>query len=360
MISGNAVTDSTVNADLDEVYQFLRDHYCTGESKFQFNYSPEMLKWSMCPPGYSKTLHLGIKDDTGALIGFVSGAPCSVRIYGKLKRLVEINFLCVRSDDRSHKIAPMLIEEVARRVRFLGIWQAIYTSTRMLPHSLATVNYYHRALDVRKLVETGFMSKRPGLTLSGMMKLYAIPTEPTINLRALTAKDTSGACQLVNKFLSAYHIAAEFTLEEFRHNFMPKDQIVYSYVVLGESSQERVKDATVQQIVQKTQTKEQVIIGFISFYKIQSRVVASRHNELNAAYSFYNVAGRIPWTDLMLNALILAKNNGFDVFNCLDIMENSQFFDALKFNVGTGNMRYHLYNWNCAPTRADCVGVVLK
>jgi glycylpeptide N-tetradecanoyltransferase len=347
-----------INQHMREVYEFLRDNYCTGEVEFQFNYSPELLLWAMCPPGYSKTLHLGIRDAKGSLVGFVSGAPMNLRIYNAHKRLVEINFLCVKQGERNNKLAPVLIEEVARRVRFLGMWQAIYTSTRVLPHSLATVNYYHRPLDVRRLIEMKFMNKRQGLTLASIIKLHALPAEPTINIRLLTARDVSGACQMLNKFLSAYHIAPEFTLEEFRHNFMPRDQIVYSYVVLGQSIGGDVKTESVKTESVRT---DPVIIGFISFYKVQSLVVnESRHKELNAAYSYYNVAGRLSWQDLMLNALILAKKNGFDVFNCLDVMENSQFFDQLKFNKGTGNMRYHLYNWNCMPTRADGIGVVLK
>ena len=41
-----------------------------------------------------------------------------------------------------------------------------------------------------------------------------------------------------------------------------------------------------------------------------------------AAYSFYNVATATSWTDLMGDALVLARKEGFDVFNALDLMEN--------------------------------------
>jgi glycylpeptide N-tetradecanoyltransferase len=38
----------------------------------------------------------------------------------------------------------------------------------------------------------------------------------------------------------------------------------------------------------------------------------------------------------MLDALILAKNNGFDVFNALDIMDNKSFFTVFIVIEGLG------------------------
>lgn len=45
-------------------------------------------------------------------------------------------------------------------------------------------------------------------------------------------------------------------------------------------------------------------------------------------------------------ALLKAKEVGFDVFNALDIMNNSTFLNELKFAPGDGYLHYYLYNWN--------------
>ncbi len=37
----------------------------------------------------------------------------------------------------------------------------------------------------------------------------------------------------------------------------------------------------------------------------------------------------------------------FDVFNALDLMENTEFLEKLKFGIGDGNLNYYLYNWKC-------------
>jgi len=39
--------------------------------------------------------------------------------------------------------------------------------------------------------------------------------------------------------------------------------------------------------------------------------------------------------------------NGYDVFNALDLMDNKEFLDKLKFGIGDGNLQYYLYNWKC-------------
>jgi len=52
----------------------------------------------------------------------------------------------------------------------------------------------------------------------------------------------------------------------------------------------------------------------------------------------------------MKEALILAKGEGQDVYNALNLMDNSDdLFNELKFGIGDGNLNYYLYNWQCMP-----------
>jgi len=46
----------------------------------------------------------------------------------------------------------------------------------------------------------------------------------------------------------------------------------------------------------------------------------------------------------------------FDVFNALDLMDNKEFLEKLKFGPGDGNLQYYLYNWKCPgilPAKVD-------
>lgn len=61
----------------------------------------------------------------------------------------------------------------------------------------------------------------------------------------------------------------------------------------------------------------------------------------------------------MKEALILAKGLNADVFNALNIMDNRDFLEELKFGQGDGNLQYYLYNWKCPDVPSEKVGLVL-
>jgi len=61
----------------------------------------------------------------------------------------------------------------------------------------------------------------------------------------------------------------------------------------------------------------------------------------------------------MYDALILAKQQDFDVFNALNVMENETFLKELKFGIGDGFLQYYLYNWKCPKIEPSGIGLVL-
>ena len=64
-------------------------------------------------------------------------------------------------------------------------------------------------------------------------------------------------------------------------------------------------------------------------------------------------------SDLMKDLLILARNDGADVFNALDLMENRKPFSDLLFGPGDGFLQYYVYNWKCPVMQPNEVGLVL-
>lgn len=71
--------------------------------------------------------------------------------------------------------------------------------------------------------------------------------------------------------------------------------------------------------------------------------------------------GPIPLNQLMQDALTVAHSKGYDVFNALDLLENSAFLKELKFGIGDGSLQYYLYNWRMAnaPLQPADVGLIL-
>jgi len=253
---------------------------------------------------------------------------------------------------RSKRLAPVLIKEITRRVNFSGIFQAVYTAGVVLPVPVASCRYYHRALDIKKLVEIGFSRIPPRMTLARMQKLYKLPSENTTieGLRRMKKEDVVSAHALLKRHLGHFALVVEFTIEDFAHWFLPRDGVISSYVVTKRNGDGKGED---------------VVTDLISFYHLPSSISGHpKHTHLRAAYSFYNVATSVDLLTLMKDALILAKRgdgdgDGADVFNALGQMNNDDFIEPLKFGMGDGNLQYYLYNWACPPIDSRDVGIVL-
>ena len=103
-----------------------------------------------------------------------------------------------------------------------------------------------------------------------------------------------------------------------------------------------------------------VVTDVCSFYHLPSSVIGHpKHSKLNAVYSYYNVATTIPFIDLMRDALVLARRNGADVFNALNVQGNGPIFEPLRFGVGDGNLQYYVYNWKAPEIDPLDIGLVL-
>ncbi|NXU72526.1 NMT2 tetradecanoyltransferase, partial [Oreotrochilus melanogaster] len=272
--------------------------------------------------------------ETGCL-GEVVESPY-LQVFKSVKKMVEINFLCVHKKLRSKRVAPVLIREITRRVNLEGIFQAVYTAGVVLPKPVATCRYWHRSLNPRKLVEVKFSHLSRNMTLQRTMKLYRLPdATKTSGLRPMEQKDTNAVQELINTYLKQFNLAPVMDEAEVAHWFLPRDHIIDTYVVEGSNG---------------------ILTDFLSFYTLPSTVMHHPvHKSLKAAYSFYNIHTETPLLDLMNDALIIAKLKGFDVFNALDLMENKTFLEKLKFGIGDGNLQYYLYNWRCPGMESEKV-----
>ncbi|XP_078492639.1 glycylpeptide N-tetradecanoyltransferase 1 [Ciona intestinalis] len=329
--------------ELEEVYKLLNENYVEDDDNmFRFDYSAGFLKWSLRPPNWVNDWHCGVRvRKSKKLVGFISAIPALVKVYDKRQRMVEINFLCVHKKLRTKRVAPVLIREITRRVNQRGVFQAVYTAGIVLPKPVAKCRYYHRSLNPKKLVEVKFSHLGRNQTMQRLVKLMRLPDEPQIRgIRALKKADVPQCHQLLSNYLSKFDLSPVFTEDEFAHFFLPRKDIIESYVVVDEQG---------------------TITDMASFFILSSSVMHHPdHNMLYAAYSFYNVANKHTEKELMKDMLIFAKKLGFDVFNALDLMDNHVFLKDLKFGMGDGNLHYYLYNYKCPDIPEHKVGLVLQ
>lgn len=319
---------------------------------FRYDYSSEFLLWALDPPNANPNFIFGFRSEsTNELMGFISGIPTTTQANERIFRAVLINFFCVHKELRSKRLAPILMKEMGRRVAPSGISQAIYEAGVVLPDPVASTRNHHRPLNPKKLIQVGFsqLGSNHRMTIERMQKVYKLPNEPiTPRLRPMNVSDVEGVHKLVTSYLEQYSLKILFTMDEIRHWFLPRDKIMYSYVV-----DNNINGNNDENDCNKT------ITDFISFYHLPSSILHHADTSLYGAYSYYNVATTVPIEQLMQDALILAKNSGADVFNALDIMNNNQFFETLKFDISDGNLHYYIYNWTCKNMSPDQVGLVL-
>lgn len=241
--------------EAEEVYNLLKNNYVEDDDHmFRFEYSIPFLRWVLCSSNYVPGWHFGIwaaKDKK--LLAFISGIPVKINVRGTVLKMAEINYLCVHSKLWNKRIAPALISEVTRRVNLKETWQAIYTAGVEIPKPLTTAQYYHRNINVKRLVEFKFASIKPGTSLAGNVKLYKLPDTPAIaGIWKMVKKDAKAVHELLTTYLKKFAVHQEFSYEEVVWSLLPKDGVIYSYVV---------------------ESPENVITDFISFYSLPSQVL---------------------------------------------------------------------------------------
>ncbi|XP_026661408.1 glycylpeptide N-tetradecanoyltransferase 1-like [Phoenix dactylifera] len=328
----------------DEVYHLLALNYVEDDDNlFRFNYSQPFLRWALRPPGFFKAWHIGVRVKASKkLVAFITAVPARIRVRDAVVGMAEVNFLCVHKKLRSKRLAPVLIKEVTRRVHLQNTWQAAYTAGVVIPTPVATCQYWHRSLNPKKLIDVGFSRVGDRMTMSRTIRLYKLPESPaTPGLRKMELHDVAAVTRLLRKYLGRFVAAPDFDENDVEHWLLPREDVVESY------------------LVECPETHE--VTDFFSFYSLPSSILSNQnYSVLKAAYSFYNVATRTPWVQLMNDALIVAKQKDYDVFNALDVMENETFLKELKFGPGDGQLHYYLYNYRIRePLKPSELGLVL-
>lgn len=290
---------------------------------------------------------------------------------------VEINYLCVHKKLRSKRLAPVLIKEVTRQCHLKGIFQAIYTAGVVLPTPVSTcryaffsqlftifdmvASYYHRSLNIPKLVDVRFTYVPRSMTLARMVRQNKLPEKTTLKgLREIEEKDVPEVDAMFKKYMARYDMAPLWKIDEVRHQFLSgrgegerdtkslggrrKGQVIWTYVVEVSSSDMHSLYLFTHDVLQHPESGK--ITDFFSFYSLPSTIIGNtKHGILEAAYLFYyatdvafqekadEAALKKRLEALVGDALILADQAKFDVFNALTLMDNVSFLQDLKVRL---------------------------
>lgn len=320
--------------ELSEVYEFLIENYKEVE-EYQETYNKEFLRWqfSPIPNNKYKNILLSIKLN-GKIIGFFSGLPMNLSIYGKEITAYNISFLCIDKEYRKQGLAEIMFKEMFRRSYMENIYQNIFVSKRLIPKPFAESIYYYKILDVNLMIERGLISKDIDT------KLYEIKNETSALFRKMEKKDVKAVTKLIYEKQSKFKIHSIFTEDEVEHWFIPIKNVIYSFVKEDDNGK---------------------ITDFISFYNIESLYGGKE----NWSYLYFNIATSLSPTELLENTLILAKQYGMNALITNSIMDYEKASKNLKFNSdidnknGYGSLKYYFNNFICPETNAKDMSIIL-
>ena len=298
---------------LETIYDFLKENYVSAEN-FKLRYTMETLKWAIDVPGH-QNICINEKH-TQKIIGLISLTPFTMKLNNKEVKSVQVNFLCVHKDYRNRKLVGYLVTEAKRISESKNRNQSIATIHNSIPGSILKASYWHRLIDVEKLVKVGFYQ-------TDRLKEKYFEVRGNSQFRKMTPKDVPKVTQILKDYFKKFKIVPVVNETWVKHWLLPRDGVMYSYL----------NDET---------------SDFLSFYSIPYDKVGST-DTVNQAYLFYMTG------DNFNDAFLIAQNAGFDVFNTLDVVHSEDLLKKHRFLKGTGYVNYHLFDWklDCEIDKTD-------
>jgi glycylpeptide N-tetradecanoyltransferase len=326
------------NEDIEKISKFLDKYYKPTNGLFVPSYSNEFFEWYFRNK-ITNNLCFGVKlKENDLLVSFISGIPNKYQVNRNKLDLVEVNFLCIHPKLRNKRLSPVLIKELTRRSRIEGFKHGIYTTVNYLPKPFYTTKFYHRALNPKILVNSGFIKLEDNISLKMMKQTYRLPDESDFDendeelgqTKFLKMEDEhlNEAYDVLNNYLGKYNLYEIFTFKDFCHRFH-NNNIVTSYVLTDSNG---------------------TVVDFVSYCKIPYKPVKkdnknNKYDKIKSGYLYYYTSNYETPYRLIKNILIIARDEGQSVFSCTNIMENNDILRELNFVEGGSKLNYYLYNW---------------
>ena len=314
--------DINKKGELEKIYNFLiKNYYEVQEYKEQYSF--DFLKWQFSPIENNphKNILLSIQKK-GKIIGFFSGLPLKLSVYGKEILTYNISFLCIDSDYRHKKLAEYMFKEMFRRSYLEKVFQNIFVSKLLIPKPFAECTYYYA-------------------NVKDKVKKYKLKKESSDKFRLMEKKDVKDVYNLISNSQKQFKIYSIFSEEEIEHWFIPIKNVIYSFVKEDENNN---------------------ITDFTSFYVVNALI--DNMNE-KWCYIYFNIATSMSSEKLFENALVLAEQSGIDYYignsinNYENILKKYKFNSNIEDEDSYGSLKYYFNNFLCPETDGKDISIIL-
>ena len=118
----------------------------------------------------------------------------------------------------------------------------------MIPTPISTCRYYHRSLNVPKLVDAKFTYVPRNMTIARMVRQFKVASSPALSragLREMEERDVSAVSELYRRYMERFDMIPLLEEDDVRHQFLSgrgkgerkastgrrQGQVVWTYVV---------------------------------------------------------------------------------------------------------------------------------
>jgi glycylpeptide N-tetradecanoyltransferase len=224
------VINSENKIDMDDFYNFLYENYNQKGDDTGLHYSKESLKWYLDNPKNFKDMFLFVKYKK-KVVGTIIGIPINISLFDNIYTIIDTSFLCINKNIRTKSLASIMIKELLRRMYFNNVKYGYYTSPLNLPNAISKSNYYHKIINIKKMMDINFISKPQSISTKSFEKLFKLNDNIVLNIRKITDNDLERCHELYTKHYKQYKIYQLVNPEEFKYKFMSLDNVLDTFIL---------------------------------------------------------------------------------------------------------------------------------
>ena len=213
------------------------------------------------------------------------------------------------------------------------IKHAVWDSQTCITQPIVSTRVYNRIIDVIQLMDKEFISFDDSVDVDSILNTIHIPRKTNDKFVPMEEKHLDQALSVLNQQFDQYTYHPIFTKDEFKHLFF-NNKIVSSFVQLDDEGK---------------------VVDMISYYQLDmSTAEKNDPHVVKISNLFYYTATTVTRFQQIRNALIKARDAGFELFSATDIGDDSTI-DELGFEK-TDNV-YHSFvgNWKTPPMKINQV-----
>lgn len=318
--------------DLDLMTNFINHHY----QRFDKTIKHKFLSWIFSSPTYTmwkkiKSVPIsywciGVRTQQDKkIVGLVTLRPITYRVDEKYIQSFVVDFLVTHKQMRKKRLTPVLMKEILRRMAIFGFdtGSIINANSHLAFYpTVKTSQILFRPISLEKLSKTLF-SNISRAQLAQLKERYENiqPTNDLSLIRFANLDDVPAMMEIYENYSKKYRFCPILNRKEFEHYFVPKNEMVYTYVITNATG---------------------VIKDFITFHAFYTN-----RGEKNAYLYYVSFINEVLLELFMKNILFIMKSNGFDMVFANDVMGISDVFQKkLDFKEIGEIWNSYLFNYN--------------